>query len=219
MPIVMHTREDREQLAHIKSVLPGIAMAYGNNCLVSLHSTETPDFPCIAVENGHINNLVIGAPAAGFVRDAIDEENTSNGRDTVGPYYSRTVHDHSIKCVISLIRNPSRRIIGCMCIGVDLSTPVHEFFNNLIPTSDSGLASGISDPVDSVKSIEDIVKDAVDQAMQAAKDNDDLSQIEKNRFIVHMLHEKGVFNTRGSVNLVAKELGVTRYTIYNYLKK
>lgn len=37
--------------------------------------------------------------------------------------------------------------------------------------------------------------------------------------VVSELHAMGVFKIKGSVNEVAKALGVTRYTIYNYLDK
>ena len=80
-----HSLEDQEQLNIIKSIMPGIALSFGPNSLVSLHTTEFPNLPCIAVENGHINNLTIGSPASGFVRDAIIEEEKPSGRDIVGP--------------------------------------------------------------------------------------------------------------------------------------
>ena len=37
--------------------------------------------------------------------------------------------------------------------------------------------------------------------------------------VVSELHSMGIFKIKGSVNEVARALGVTRYTIYNYLDK
>jgi predicted transcriptional regulator YheO len=37
--------------------------------------------------------------------------------------------------------------------------------------------------------------------------------------VVRQLDERGVFLVRGAVNTVARALGVSRYTIYNYLEE
>ena len=42
---------------------------------------------------------------------------------------------------------------------------------------------------------------------------------EKNRMAISILHSRGIFDIKGSVDIVAKELGVSRYTVYNYLKE
>ncbi|WP_258958809.1 helix-turn-helix domain-containing protein [Citrobacter sp. RHBSTW-00013] len=37
--------------------------------------------------------------------------------------------------------------------------------------------------------------------------------------VISEIHAQGFFKIKGSVNHVAKALGVTRYTVYNYLDK
>ena len=37
--------------------------------------------------------------------------------------------------------------------------------------------------------------------------------------VVARMHERGLFLLRGSVELVAKHLGATKFTIYNYLEE
>ncbi|EFL05862.1 DNA-binding protein [Streptomyces sp. AA4] len=46
----------------------------------------------------------------------------------------------------------------------------------------------------------------------------DLDRPEKQR-AVRLLRERGAFNLRKSVSAVAEELGVTRFTVYNYLNR
>lgn len=45
-----------------------------------------------------------------------------------------------------------------------------------------------------------------------------LDRIEKQR-VVKMLNERGAFQLRRSVERVAEELGVSRFTVYNYLNR
>ena len=46
----------------------------------------------------------------------------------------------------------------------------------------------------------------------------ELDRIEKQR-VVKMLNERGAFQLRRSVERVAEELGVSRFTVYNYLNR
>ncbi len=211
------TTHDMEILDGVRRVMPAIAQAFGSNCLVSLHSIETPDMPCIAVENGNINDLRVGDPASGFVRDSVLEEGYREGKNTIGVYYTRTVHDHAIKCIISVIRNERNHPIGCMCIGIDVAVPLYEFMQSLMPPVDYDLANSLSDPFSRISSVDDILHHAISQAVTVVSERKDLSATDRNRLIVQMLHENGIFSVRGAVGTVASELGVTRYTIYNYL--
>ena len=42
---------------------------------------------------------------------------------------------------------------------------------------------------------------------------------EKNKLIIQELYKKGLFNVRGTIDLAAKEIGVSRYTVYNYIRE
>ncbi len=212
------TNTDREKLECIRRMMPAIALAFGTNCMVTLHSAETPELPCIAVENGFINNLKIGDPAAGFVRDTMLEEGKRGGKDTIGVYYTRTVHDHAIKCVISVIRNERNDPIGCLCIGIDVAVPLNEFLQSFTPDADNDLANSLSDPSSLIGNIDQMVEHAISQAVAVVNERKGLSATDRNRSIVQILHDNGIFSVRGAVGVVATALGVTRYTIYNYLK-
>jgi predicted transcriptional regulator YheO len=42
---------------------------------------------------------------------------------------------------------------------------------------------------------------------------------EKNKIIVCELIKKGMFDIRGAIDIAARELSVSRYTIYNYIRE
>ena len=56
------------------------------------------------------------------------------------------------------------------------------------------------------------------RAQEKAGNVKGLSATERNRMIVQQLKDENIFSVRGAVSIVANELGVSRYTIYNYLK-
>lgn len=213
------TTSDRHILNSMKALLPGIALVFGPGCVVSLHSAETPAYPCIAAENGEIDNMTIGAPVTGFVADILADEAHHGGKNTVGVYYSKTSQNHAVKCVINIIRNEMQDLIGCMCICIDVSMPLHEFVRNFIPVVDNNLADSLSEPMGPVvKSVNDMIHSSIEQAVTLANGQRSISATERNKLIVKHLQSCGIFDIRSAVSIVAKELGVSRYTIYNYLK-
>ena len=108
-----------------------------------LRSAAEKTYPCIAVENGVINQTNIGDPAPNFIIDAIGDEGRSGQRNIIGPYITKSQDEHAIKCVVYMIRNSEKQVIGCLCIGIDLSMPVNVFFESLMLKVDEGLAEGM----------------------------------------------------------------------------
>ncbi len=212
-------KADRDLLNNYKTQLPGIVAVFGPNCMASLHSAEDRTYPCIAVENGQIDDVSIGTPLSAFAADAVSGEAHHGGKNMIGLYYSKTPRDHALKCVINLIRNESLDLVGCLCICIDVSVPLHEFMRNFIPVVDSkNLAEGLSEPIGQIDTVSDLIHQSITQALEGANASKGLSSTNRNRFIVQQLQENGIFSIRGAVGMVANELGVSRYTIYNYLK-
>ncbi|EFQ4948827.1 hypothetical protein H0E42_004666, partial [Salmonella enterica subsp. enterica serovar Oranienburg] len=85
--------------------------------------------------------------------------------------------------------------------------------NELIALSTVGKVKTNNKDIDNV--IETTIKEIVDKySSNGAKVNR-----EKRLKIVAELKQKGIFKMRGSIQLVASMLGVTRYTVYNDLER
>ena len=66
-------------------------------------------------------------------------------------------------------------------------------------------------------SIESLIEEIIISALEAAGvPVERMSKAEK-KAAVAIMHERGLFVIRGSVERVAARLGVTKFTIYNYL--
>lgn len=129
---------DRAILDSYAKLLPAFSAVLGGCCLVVLRSAAEKTYPCIAVENGVINQTNIGDPAPNFIIDAIGDEDRSGQRNIIGPYITKSQDEHAIKCVVYMIRNSEKQVIGCLCIGIDLSMPVNVFFESLMLKVDEG---------------------------------------------------------------------------------
>ena len=211
---------DQEILNSMKPIVSGIATVFGPNCVVSLHAVQEYSFPCIAVENGMIDNMEVGSDVSDFIADILKDEAHHGGKDRVGVFYTKTRDGHALKSIINIIRNKAGDLIGCLCINIDISVPLHEFIQNFIPVVDNDLAESLSDRTENepIGDVEELIYSMLERAITNANGYRAISATEKNKRIVKELQQRGIFNVRSAVGIVAKQLGVSRYTIYNYLK-
>lgn len=215
------TAEKYQKLQGLCPMLKGISMACGSNCEVSLHSLGDLEHSVIAIENGFITNRQVGDGMIPLVRDQITDlmnGNPSHGqeKDVSGIFYTYNASNHPLKGVVSLIRNEEGELIGCMEILIDVGIPLHEFVKGLLPSITGGMLEEFNDHVPN--DTDQLISTVLAEATAYVNSIKGISSLERNRMITKMLNQRGIFNIRGSVETVAKELGTSRYTIYNYLR-
>ncbi len=212
---------DRQIINGVLPLVRGISTVFGSNCGVSLHVRDGDAFPCVAHENGELMERGLGSNVSAFLLDIIRDESYAGGRSLIDLYYVKLANGHALKTVASLIRNPAGEIIACLCIGIDLSVPLHEFIRTFIPVVDDNLANSLAEPSSDSRSPNDIynfIQEFLELEIINSNELRSVSPTEKNKRIVKELQRRGIFKIRGSTSIVAQELGVSRYTIYNYLK-
>lgn len=214
------SKADYEQLNRFIPLIKGISMIYGSNCEVSIHSMENLEHSIIAIENGFITGRDVGDGMIPLMQDRFsnfrDDENGTSGDDTTGLFYHYSKSGHPLKSIAILIRNVEDMVIGCIGIHVDVAIPLHEFVKGFLPSVNGGMMEEFNDHVPN--DTDQLIDTALADAIACANALKGASMLEKNRVIVKELNNRGIFNIRGSVETVAKQLGTSRYTIYNYLR-
>ena len=209
------SKTDRAIFHSLKTVVEGIAEAFGTNCEVVLHSLEDPAHSCIKIENGYITGRKVGSPLTDFAVEILEKAD-SLASDVIGSYYGRTGDGRPLKSVTMLIRSTSGKLIGFMCINIDLSVPLLDFLKGFLPT---GVEFSLENVVERFPStVDDLLSKTVEAVMTGVSNRREVSPSEKNKMIVSELQKRGIFNMRGAVDIVAKEMGISRYTVYNYIR-
>lgn len=209
------TNEDKALLQALSSALEGIAKAYGPHCEIILHSLENLNRSAIQVVNGHVTGRSVGAPLTNLGFEVL-EKSLSSDEDVVGPYFTKLDDGRQLKCVTTLIRNASEKPIGMLCVNMDISIPLLDFFKDFLHIGPG--ASGT--PVEHFASTpRELVLRALKTEMEKINTHGKISLLEKNKLIAVELYRRGIFNVRGAIDMVADELGVSRYTIYNYIRE
>ena len=117
------------------------------------------------------------------------------------------------------IRDEKGRIIGSLCINQDLtdfivaSKLTQELTAFQRPSTEEEHAEEFF-----AHDISDVMEDMVRTELELLQKPVAYMQKEDKLALVQRMENKGIFDVKGAVEYVAERLGVTNYTIYNYLK-
>lgn len=207
------TNKDKEILDAVKPIVDGIAVFFGESCEVLLHSFESLDQSIIHIKNGHITGRSLGSPITDLGMKILNESSESD-RMVTDCYYSKTTDGKTLRSVTILIRNRSNKPIGMMCINLNMSAPLMDILGAFSPHSKEEKVN----PENFVNNVDDLVKTTLREAINSIN-SFNIPNHEKNKTIVNELIKKGIFDIRGAIDIVAQELSLSRYTVYNYMRE
>ena len=207
------TARDRQILANHGPIADAIAATFGKSCEVVIHSLEDLGKSIIKIVNGEVTGRVVGAPITDLglkvAGKAVDTKES-----VIGPYFSKTKTGKPLKATTMIIRNDEGSPIGFLCINFDLAVSLVQFLAEFSPSLETP-AEGENFPPD----VGQLVAQAVADELDAISRITGVSPTEKNRRVVANLEVRSIFDIKGSVELVSGELGVTKHTIYKYLRE
>ena len=210
---------DPKNLETLKRIAKGIAGVFGNRCEVVIHDFSDITRSVIHIE-GTVTKRQAGAPITSTLARMVDEFG-DEVPDRIA-YKITTDEGKVLRCASIFLRDKAGKLEGCLAINFDVSDfmffqQAFSDFTFLTVTSAAGsdeelMVKFLKKPAASMESIIDAT---------IAKESKLPAMMDKNqkKMIVRKLDKAGVFAVKGSVNYLARALGASRYTIYNYLKE
>jgi len=206
------SKDDKAVLHQLSIIVESVARTLGDSCEVVLHSLEDLSHSVVAIAHGHVTGRNLGSPMTDLGVEILREANSSN-KDVIGSYYSKLPDGRILKSVTSLIKNTQGKPIGVFCINVDLSVPFLDFMKGFLPESTQDIVEHFP------ATMEELVSTTLEIAMHRVSGLSNISPSDRNRMIVAQLYEKGIFKVTGAIDIVAKKIGVSRYSVYNYIRE
>ena len=199
--------EDRAILNSYRAVVEGVSALIGNHCEIVLHSLEDLEHSAICIANGHNTNRQEGSPLTDLALKSLHNMKT----DSVSkPYFTRIKNGGLMKSVTIAIRNKNQRIIGLLCININLDVPLSQFIQALMPSNPMGETSSVN----FASSVEELVSQTVEHTIEEVNADRLVANNNKNRQIVVSL-----FEIKDAINLVADRLDISRHTVYLYIRQ
>lgn len=192
-------------------VARGVAETFGSNCEVVLHDFSDLEKSIVAIFNGHVTGRTEETKMAESIMEKINKR--EEGKDVYN-YTGKSTLGRELKSTTTFIRDFENKIIGCMCINLDITDLIsaRNMLGELCKVDEAEVQM-----IGQVNKINDVLYDIVENAIHKyGRPVIYLTKDEKVQ-IVKDLESRDVFLVKGAVDYVANALQVSRYTIYNYL--
>jgi predicted transcriptional regulator YheO len=214
---------EKEQFFNaLKQVADLTTKMFGQNCEVAIYDLAQESKQLVYI-TGNVTKRQPGTPVSDVVaKYLIQEGNVVQDRHC---FPTLTDNGSEIKSSTAYLRDSNGKVLAAFCINFN-TTDHHnaiQLLETFVNVSDiqgrTGSPSRGKRPEKLTFSIDHTVDAMFEEAIKTiGKRPVSMSTDEKIR-LVKNLEDKGAFQIKGVVNQIALRLGVSNFTIYNYLKK
>jgi predicted transcriptional regulator YheO len=201
-------------------LVDALAETFGKNCEVVLHDFSKPEHSIIKIANGHVTGRDVGGPVTDLVLSMLKKNSLK--KDSFVGYGSKTKKGTGLKSTTVFIRNNKDKIVGALCINIDV-TPylfLKNVLEGLCSTSPLTFGEGGKEfPEKFEPSVDALINELVEQSVKNIGKPAGTMGKEDKLQVIRSLKEKGLFLIKGSAKRVAQELNVSLATIYKYLEE
>lgn len=191
-----------------------ISQTFGTHCELILHDFSTPQNSVVYIENNSVTHREVGESFTEyFIKEVLLSRKFHD--DCCANYIMDGKDGKKIKSSTSLIRDLNGKVIGCLCVNIDLT-----YLNQVMTTLGSLLCipestSPASEVNEVVPSIQEIVNDIIDRTI-GDRDIDTMTRDQKIE-LIRFMNDKEIFTIKGCMEKVAERMKLSKVTIYSYL--
>lgn len=199
-------------LKKLKPIADGIVNTLGESCEVVIHDLRNPEKSLVYIA-GNVTGRKLGAPLTNLSLQILKQK--GNIANDLYAYETTTKDGKVLKSSTIFIRDDHEEVIGCLCINYEINQiltciKILESFTKINKNENDTKENFYHDVGEAM---EEIVNGVLDEYHMPVS----LMEKEHKVHIIKLLDDKGVFLVKGSIDYAANILGVSRYTIYNYL--
>ena len=201
----------------LAQVIPTLAQTLGPRTEVLVHDLTLAPATIVAIAQP-ITGRDVGGPPTDLSLMMLASQ---RGEGLVG--YASTFNGQTLRSTSAFIRTPSGQAVVALCINADVDdlTKAREALEHL--TSMTPLFfEGADQPLPTEtfpSSVESLTDGMIREQIASVGVPVELMKKKHKLDVVRRLRARGFFELKESVDLCAKALDVTRYTIYNYLNQ
>lgn len=214
-----------EMIHMLSATVRALGSVLAGNAEIVLHDLRNPTFSIAEIVNAGVTGRKKGdSVLAGMRTDRAfikAMENKSEPVSLLLDYETFTREGKALRSSTVLYRNRDGKPYAALCInvdnsGIDDALRLLQSLAGVRPDAPPATPEDVPSEA-SHDNIEDLMRDIISTttALSASSSRGDIKRA--NLLAVKNMQEKGLFFIKGGVEKAALALGVTRYTIYNYL--
>ncbi|MGZ0785453.1 helix-turn-helix transcriptional regulator [Pseudomonas saponiphila] len=205
----------------LRSTLQMLASVVGQHVEIVLHDLDRPESSIVAIANGHVTGRRVGDPVLGGPRQDLGfaavaralQDRSASTPLVLENYPTLAPDGRELRSSTVVFRDSSGQPFASLCSNSDLSgiAAAHACLGQML-----GLGSAPAPRREEAPDMEQLLAQIIQGACPGAA-----TRMGKRHKLdaVRQMQERGVFIVKGGIEKAAAALGVTRYTIYNYLEQ
>jgi predicted transcriptional regulator YheO len=209
-------------------IVPMLAAMAGPHLEVVLHDVGKPENSVIAIGNGHISGRGVGSSVLegpqndkGF--EAATRLRSSDGavHSLVEDYVTMTADGRQLKSASAIFRDSSGEPFATLCLNADVSgfQLAHGWLEQMLKPLAQAMAPATTPAVTGAPEMDTLMREIIDAAV-AVRGGTAVSMKREDKIrAVGEMQRRGLFIVKGGVERAAAALGVSRFTIYNYMER
>ena len=204
------------ELEKLIPIADAIVSNFGENTEVVIHDSRNLESSIVYIA-GDVTHRKIGAPATKMVLNGL-----KNDMDKVEGYRTVTNDGKILRSTTTFIRDEHHKIVGCFCINYDITDFVFckNVMEKLTAFTTTPMAISASNENEIFEtSIHSVIEKIMAEIISTLNKPIELLNKDEKMQFVKQLDDKGIFEVKGSVENIAEMLGVSKFTIYNWLDK
>lgn len=206
---------DRMILRSYIGIIEGLAEYLGKGYEIVLHSLENLDQSVIYIVHGEYTGRKVGAPITDKALEML--EILEQGDKSEVTYFSQNKKGEPLKSATLAIRGENRRIVGLLCMNFYMNTAFADIVEAFTPREALNGAARADENF--AENVEDLIASSLEPIRDKVQNDSSITVSNKNKAIITLLYERGIFNIKDSVIRVANLLGISKNTVYMHLRK
>ncbi|MEE1887271.1 helix-turn-helix transcriptional regulator [Pseudomonas carassii] len=214
------SQERQLTLTVLQATLQALGSVVPRNVEILLHNLEHPERSVVAIVNGHLSGRRVGSPILaapeqdqGFkalMQASVDQQGCA---PVVLPDYPTTLKGRSLRSATAIFRDRDGQPFASLCVNTDVTglDAAMAFLQHFQPLG--ATLTAVDEAADMTALMAGIIQAALQRSGQGRMNKQ--AKVEA----VRIMQERGLFIVKGGVEKAAEALGVTRYTVYNYLEQ
>ncbi len=214
------------QLEPYKGVLRMLGGQFGDSCQSVLYSLEQDQDKlegAVVSVSGTTTNANIGDPLPAFLETHIREKGMASQYGFINKAFPSLV----LRTSLEFLRDEAGEVFGCICIHHNIVhiKMITSFLdeltrpNNLEDEDEESSAAGGEGRQYTASNIQGFLDNIISEFLEEHLEANNFAALDKNDKLdlIKELDRRGVFLVKGAVNLIAKRINVSKFSIYNYL--
>ncbi len=217
---------DKLILNSYKTIVYGLADYLGPQSEIVLHSLENYESSAIIIA-GENTKRKVGAPITDLALNMLSRISTSEETNFL-TYFTKSKSQTKMKSSTIAIYGENKRIIGLLCINYNLECKLDDFIKNLAYPEETngdinlinfnknekqGLTENFTNRID------ELIEEKVEKIKIKIHNNSEIANNNKNKEIIRILYEEGIFNIKDGVIRVANKLNISKNTVYLHIRQ